>query len=586
MAKIKYDKPASVPNQYEDKAKLYIFAAVDDSERRLSTKTRASYQPAGIKLKDVWDFNTGKLKTTSWQLAMKTGSKASVQQHAKAQDIADDMFNQCWQDNNPLLQDMSIFGMSQDAEVSLVTYGQLADVIEDSIRDGDNVHIKIHMFEDLTYNHVTSSSSAAAAASGTPSLPLPKNITCEGTQLSNRLDVNPTVNENAWHKFPPKFPSDIKDLKSWWQSMMAHANANGIPWPSWHSIARNNKMGDVIDSNLSFEVRQAKDIASQHVANLFRQEGCFPKQTRDYCLAATLAGNDGCQALYNIADRSLLHPNLKTTKVQTTIPHQTATMSFTELAVTMLDFVQTEAGSFRYYSQRDHSDLIFNSIHPSYRDAFQARYTRDMDAHSDKSTSPTPLSPEQLPFTLEKWKTELKIEVKSHAPPHLRQIQEAASENTVALPEAAQLCQLAIADHQQQEETDVDDICALGQAEADQYCGYCGLPGHTKPNCTRMINHCIINQQMKDNPTDAAAILKKHTKIVTPRRNNRTPSQGRGMQSGRGTQSGRGNRQRTRVADRVRQLHEVLTSQSAQLAMSQIPDASPPHADDGDAVSI
>ena len=95
-----------------------------------------------------------------------------------------------------------------------------------------------------------------------------------------------------------------------------------------------------------------------------------------------------------------------------------------------------------------------------------------------------------------------------------------------------------------------------------------------------------MNQKAKNNPTEVAAVLQQHSKIVSPRRNPRAPSQGRSSSQGRGAPPGRCNQQRSRVTNRVRQLHEVLTSESSLLALSQIPEASPSDDNGDEAVSL
>jgi len=579
----KYEEPSLVSQNYENKAKLKIFVTFDDYDKHLPARTRAHYKPSQINLKSIWDFTNHGL-TATWQAKMQNRSHNTVLTALKNENLADDVRQQVWQDQNPFIKNITIFGISQQTETTITCYGELVEVIGDAILEGENVHIRLHLFDDLIYKHVkvpiTPNASSSTTTAASTSIPIPTNITCTGTALPNRLDINGDINTTAWYKFPPKFPSDISDLQSWWGSMIVHANANGIPWPSWHSIKLNDKMGDLIDANMSQKPREHRDVGSQHIANLFRQADYFPKSTKDYALVATLAGNDGYQALYNIADRSLIHPNLKDTRVQSTVPHQAATGSFAQHAVDLVAFIETEASNFRYYSVRDHSDLYFNTIHPTFKAAFQSRYNCDMDAHSNKSTAPTHLTPDRIPFTLEKWKSEMKVEAKSHVPPHLRQIQEDSP--TLTVTEAAQLRQLVLQEHVPPDDQEADSMHALNQGggDANVTCGYCGLQGHVKSKCTRFINHCVMNQQVKANPAEVTAILQQHSKIISPRRTPRPPPQGRRAPPGRD------NQQRSRVTNRVRQLHEVLTSESSLLALSQIPDASPSDDNGDEAISL
>ena len=176
----------------------------------------------------------------------------------------------------------------------------------------------------------------------------------------------------------------------------------------------------------------------------------------------------------------------------------------------------------------------------------------------------------------------MKVEAKSNLPPHLRQIQAADDSPTLTVMEAAQLRQLVLQEHVPPDDQEHDSMHALNQGgkDANVVCGYCGLPGHTKCECTRFVNHCIMNQKVKENPTEVTAVLQQHSKIVSPRCTPRSPSKGRGAPPGRGDQ------QRTRATNRACQLHEVLASESSLLALSQIPDASPSDDNGDEAISL
>lgn len=225
--------------------------------------------------------------------------------------IAQDVFNQVWQDNKLFLQEISAFGISQNDETSVSTHGQLADAIRDAIADIDDAHVMVHLHESLVCQHVSPPPVDNNATSPTnPFTPLPNNIACSGAQLQNRLEINMFA---AQHDHPPKFPKDttklVGGISGSWQCQGVHVSA-------WFSLALHDKMDDLVSCNLSPGVECNLTTASQHMANLFKKPDCFSEPVQDCCHTAALAVNDGCQAACDTADQSQIHQNSQDDQVQ------------------------------------------------------------------------------------------------------------------------------------------------------------------------------------------------------------------------------------------------------------------------------
>ena len=192
---------------------------------------------------------------------------------------------------------------------------------------------------------------------------------------------------------------------------------------------------------------------------------------------------------------------------------------------------------------------------PAYQDAFCSKFCSLLDTHHEPNGCPHDLLPARLPFALNKWKDQFKIDIKtSNVPPHLRQIQEDSATN-VTVEEAAALRQLTLLDVANQDEHALDEMHAMSHTTSNEpppTCGYCGLVGHQKPTCRLFISYCLMKKAADADPKSVAEVQNTHTKVSTfarrPPRQQQHPSP-----SGRG-----GQQQRARFAtNRVRRLQRA-----------------------------
>jgi len=155
-------------------------------------------------------------------------------------------------------------------------------------------------------------------------------------------------------------------------------------------------------------------VTNGHSTNLFRKPDYFPNSMADFQKATELAGHDGYGASYDIADLSDLHPNLADANAQTGIPHQTATTSLATHSLNMHHCLEQEAQNGRVYSEREHAELAFETSLETFKDPFRSKFRDKLDTHSDEDGCPRDLTPSRLPYALEKWKKQFKIDIKTN----------------------------------------------------------------------------------------------------------------------------------------------------------------------------
>eukprot|EP00957_Ditylum_brightwellii_P187691 14292175-Ditylum_brightwellii.AAC.1 len=232
-------------------------------------------------------------------------------------------------------------------------------------------------------------------------------------------------------------------------------------------MEKDNTMGkDWSMKHVEMEKFPLRNHMSALVSKLLKTDELIAKDLTELKSIVTSTHGDRYAALYNI-QCYMKHPNLTKDEVETSIPHQHNSESFTSYINQIQNFIQREGLGKCFYTKWQTTLLVLKNLHIQYQECFTNKAERQFKHGNNKTNN--------ILFCF--WLTNITSAFYGWREGH-----------KIELPTGGGRKQAVNQIRNDDDNEELTIFNSINQGQEKEKCGFCGM-NHSTESCHKLINH-------------------------------------------------------------------------------------------------